>query len=120
MRSKRMESSWTCWLVGKRLAGLYPAGQPRAAVPTLGLKDLTLYQAMEICGGARGDCDGMSCVVGALAGGWAMQISVCSAKIDGSESCGWADCEVRTPRQQSWLQQPVLRTVSSFPSPSEP
>ncbi|MGC1451778.1 MAG: hypothetical protein WA830_17245 [Candidatus Sulfotelmatobacter sp.] len=40
-----------------------------------------------------------------------MRAATLLAQADASDGWGCADCEVVTARQQSWLQQPVLRMV---------
>jgi len=75
---------------------------------------------MEICGGAREVCDERSLVAAVSAFKSMMRSSIFDAKADAIDGCGCADWEVHTPRPQSWLQQLLLRTMGSFPSPSAP
>jgi len=67
-------------------------------------------QAREACGGARVDWDAKRSVAGVLAGDSAMRRATKCAPADPNDVCGCAHWEVVTARQQSWLQQAVLRT----------
>lgn len=67
-------------------------------------------QAMETCGGARVDWVANSSLTGVAGRDSLARRSMVGTKADFNDGCGCADCDVLTARQQSWLQQPVVRT----------
>jgi hypothetical protein len=75
---------------------------------------------METCGGALVDCDEERSVGRMFTGNSTTRASIFWEMKGDSELCGFADRDVVTARQQSWLQQPVVRIARSLTSEPEP
>ena len=63
---------------------------------------------METCGGALVDCDERRFVGRVFTGNSTTRAWIFWETKGDSEACGFADRDVVTARQQSWLQQPVV------------
>jgi hypothetical protein len=68
-------------------------------------------QAIARLGGARVECVAETLVSGGSAGDSGAAFSIVCAKAAAAGDCGLAHCGVVTARQQSWLQQPVVRAA---------
>jgi hypothetical protein len=79
-----------------------------------------LDQAMETLGGARVDCDAKTSEAGVRTCDLAIRASTSPATIDAADGCGCADWDVVTARQQSRLQQAMLRIERWSDSAIEP
>ena len=82
--------------------------------------DLWICQEWETCGGALVDCNEKRSVGRVFTGNSTTRASIFWEMKGDSELCGIADRDVVTARQQSWLQQPVLRIARSLTSEPEP